>query len=409
MANKQFTVKLFNPTGGAIVDAPNPANVSFTYDLSLYSPVASVFAVSGSTNDPMRVMMWDRSAARFYLHYLDGFEYQASSPDGWLVRRVGPDTLMVLSYANVAGTHRVHVDLYSINAMKVQGAAYSAGAGSMAAAIKATPYANAEFDSNASSDVATVNYATYDGNHFYLMNRYKIGKVNLTTGAITTVSVPSITGFASAPRLEEQFYSRCYIASDGYLVCQLRDGATSDYAMVKLNPDTGALVYKSAEDGTIYWRNAPLANGSVVFADGINNRLKRITADLATITDLGALTLSGDLFEVNASDAILCYSGNRLKRLAIGASSFTESNDYFGETTEKFCSFLTASTFGNWIGSGGTATVKSFNVDGTELTTASMLDHYNAHTVDAVVNSNMADSGQPDAFYYYPVSVGGTA
>jgi hypothetical protein len=143
-----------------------------------------------------------------------------------------------------------------------------------------------------------------------------------------------------------------------------------------------------------------LSDGAVAAFDGIRNRLYRLSYDLATEIDLGALTLTGDITEAGTSDYIMVNYADRLRRILVGTSSFSTANDYFADTTRQFMPFFSSTRFASWLGSGGTFTLKYFNVDGTELSSAAVVDFYDAQLYDSVVANQIANAARVDAFRY---------
>jgi hypothetical protein len=399
-SSKTALLTMSNATGGAVIGTPNPATVFIT---ATYAPLSQAYRSNGASGDPIRMMFWDKVNSEFYLHYLGGFQYQTGNSTDFYGEIVGPDTICVMSYASSGGLFRCHLDLYSINAMRAQGAAYSAGGTDLASALKAAPYASLEFDAQSSTRAyQSFHFACYDDAYFYAINDYKINRISLADGSIAaSVLRPAIPGMTTS-RIEEQVNSRAYIGTDGLLVLSF-DNSSNQVALAKINPDTGALVYSTpvySSAARSFWRNSPLSDGAVAAFDGIRNRLYRLSYDLATEIDLGALTLTGDITEAGTSDYIMVNYADRLRRILVGTSSFSTANDYFADTTRQFMPFFSSTRFASWLGSGGTFTLKYFNVDGTELSSAAVVDFYDAQLYDSVVANQIANAARVDAFRY---------
>jgi len=435
--NKTFFVTLSNPAGGVIVD-PNPCTVILGIPACVSSwqrvtlagvgdyIAAYIYnAVTGIATNANRV-------AAYYLTITDptaGNTRQTGSGDCFM--RVASDWYCHASVlSDGATTSYFTLSLWKMTSILNAGAAYSAGAGTPAAAIKVDADLKINFTGQ-SVDGAAFWIVPWTENKFIICGMRNSWVISMSgSGAIVNqYQNPPLSVYNAWAAFSG---GRPVINSEGNLQVFVNTmDSTNVRAFVTYKPGNGELV-----DGSIDLLNTtfggtgtpsfvcPVSDGGIVVHQAMNapsgNSLIRITGDSQTATRLGSFTAIGNMCIAGDSLRVYPYVSGaapiHLHRLTLTSSSFTDDITYTPEynSSANWQGLVTGNSFVSrwWDGASAAANVCQYRIDtgapvnGTML--ASEVDRYNGESVSGSALGRFNNSSDNiDLFLYAQINFGG--
>lgn len=404
-ANKTALLTLSAPTGGATIGTPNPATVLM---LATYVPVGFSFNESPKL---LRVLMYRKMQNDVTCHYLNGYTgvYQDFG-------RCGPDQMFILSYD--LASDNVYVALYSISQMRADGGAYSAGAGTIGAAITTGPYAEfVLYNTDLTSTIGDLHYICYDERRFYMHNGQSIFAIDMNAGTSQAYPMPQIDADSSKLPYEApvNFFRMGYADSDGRLVLFLEDTTGDYFALAAINPETMLLESTTGFlEGKELNQSVPLYGGGyfAVDEDTSPERIYRLGREMSALEPLGTFdSYNESALPINKSNVLFMSeapSFSFVRQVLIGESSITVQQSYTaGAWTPGIIWFNESRAIMQFI-SGSTRTVLLLNTStGATVTTCDNEDRYGGESVDPDITTAPDDGWDPDGCWYHARNISG--
>lgn len=430
--DKNFTISLSSASAGAQLTEPKKATI---FGQTLFLLVGQ--GDWNTANLVWPIYMYNPIAGRVTAHYIKrngGVAGSRRHGSGAPIVRVNRDTIA----ACIAGgslINQLSITLYSVPQILAEGAAYSAGAANIGAAIKHSPYATITVSGTLlSSDGDYFWIVPYTNSEFFVVGLTRMWKVNIGTGTIAA-EYPSLTGSSSFTAWtniagyqgNNNAGCRPQFGPNGMLYVYVDTmNATNVRKVLMFDPETGALEATSAAISAQGSGLAILSDGSVLVGVGsTGTTISKFSADLATKTDLSNAV--GAPRTGFYSGGTSWYSHNNdsspfdfYKRSVSGSTVATDVTYQTGppftyvsgENLGFQMGLMTATTFAaGFNNDNGTNVCGVYNVaDGTVAAGFAQInqqDFYNAESVSGSLfttggfNGNITRNDQPDITLYH--------
>lgn len=240
-------------------------------------------------------------------YYLEGFHGSTgTAPVSSSLHRVGRNHLCYIT--NVS--NQIWANVYRISDIFSGGGAYSAGATTKVAAIKASPIYSVNAGTGHSVQTSQFACCAYDDTRFVVMTGTTISIITTADGTKTTNSITGLTGGYSSAYVSTSNSNNCTVDSAGYIVATIiQQTPGTRTTLARINPITGAVSSMSTTTGTATfgYMRAPIATGGIVTNASLTYYL--FAADLQSSSTLGSADLvapgTDDWNPVRSDDSVL--------------------------------------------------------------------------------------------------------